>query len=427
MPRSVRRPVRRLAACLFCLSCAVASSHVAAQDLDAAIAGALGHSPVLDEANAGQAAADARVRQAEAERNPLLRLEGSAGVGRIDNGGFFGIAADDVIPLSVQLAAEMPLFTGGRVGSAVAQAGAGRDAARFGSQQARLEVALRAVGAYVEVLTARKLEARYQQLSVALAEAERQAALRFQAGEIASSDVAQARARGAEAEAGLAQAQGRRLSAEAAFQRLTDIVAGNLAPLPPLPAVPATLDEARELAQVGNPMLLQAAAAARASEAGVRSARAQAMPTVGAFAEAAHVADQFFPDYQADSVAVGLRGRWTLFSGGRTSAAVAVAEADADGSDARLRDVRQRVDGAVIDAWQDLRTAQRVVEASRLRAAAAAEALRGRRLEAQVGAVPTLAVLDAEREAAEADAALAEAEGLRLLASWRINALTGQF
>lgn len=417
--------MRRLAAILLCASCAVAGPPVAAQDLAAAITGALGHSPVLDEADAGQAAADARVRQAQAERNPLLRVDGSAGVGRIDNGGFFGIAAADVVPLSVQLAAEMPLFTGGRVGSAVAQAGAGRDAARFGAQQARLEVTIRAVGAYVEVLTARKLEARYQQLSLALAETERQAGLRFHAGEIASSDVAQARARGAEAEAGLAQAQGRRQSAEAAFERLTAIPAGDLAPLPALPAVPATLDEARELAQAGNPMLLQTAARSRAADAGVRSARAAAMPTVGAFAEAAHVDDQFFPDYRADSVAVGLRGRWTLFSGGRTSAAVAVASADADGSMARLRAAREEVDGAVIDAWQGLHTAQRVVEASQMRAAAAAESLRGRRLEAQVGAVPTLAVLDAEREAVEADAALAEAEGLRLLANWRINALIG--
>lgn len=418
--------MRRFAAILLCASCAVASPPVAAQDLTAAIAGALEHSPVLEEADAGRAAADARVWQAQVERNPLLRVEGSVGVGRIDNGGFFGMSADNVIPLSVQVAAEMPLFTGGRVGSAVAQAGAGRDAARFGAEQARLEVTLRAVGAYVEVLTARKLEARFEQMSVALAETERQAGLRFQAGEIASSDVAQARARGAQAEAGLAQARGRRLSAEAAFARLTTLSAADLAPLPAAPTVPATLDEARELAQAANPMLLQAAAAARATDAGVRSARAGAMPTVGAFAEAAHVADQFFPDYQADSVAVGLRGRWTLFSGGRTSAAVALALADADGSTARLREARQQVDGAVIDAWHGLNTAQRVVDATRMRAAAAAESLRGRRLEAQVGAVPTLAVLDAEREAAEADAALAEAEGLRLLASWRISALVGQ-
>jgi outer membrane protein len=39
--------------------------------------------------------------------------------------------------------------------------------------------------------------------------------------------------------------------------------------------------------------------------------------------------------------------------------------------------------------------------------------------------VPTLAVLDAEREAVEAEAALIEAEGKRHVAAWRLNALTG--
>ena len=411
---------------LLAATCAVAATPAAAQDLDAAIAGALAHAPLLAEADAGQAAAEARVRQAVAERNPLLRLDGSAGFGRIDNGGFFGISADEVVPLSVQAAAEMPLFTGGRLASAAAQAGAGRDAARHGVQQIRQEVILRAVGAYVEVLSARKVEARFRQFAAALATTARQAALRFEVGEIAASEMAQARARAAEAEAGLAQAEGRRINAEAAFERLTALPAGELAPLPTAPAVPASLEEARELALAANPLLLQAAAAARASDAGVRASRAAASPVIGAFAEAAHVADQFFPGYRADSMAVGLRGRWTLFSGGRTRAAVAIAQAEADGSAARLREARLQLDGAVIAAWQDLHTAARVLEATQLRAAAAAESLRGRRLEAQVGAVPTLAVLDAERDAAEADAALTEAQGLHLLAGWRLNALAGQ-
>ena len=79
----------------------------------------------------------------------------------------------------------------------------------------------------------------------------------------------------------------------------------------------------------------------------------------------------------------------------------------------------------VIDAWQGLDTANRTIAASEARVAAANEALRGTRLEAQVGAKPTLAVLDAEREATEAQAALLEAQGRRHVAAWRLNALTG--
>lgn len=411
------------------LSCAVAAppamAQEVAQDLAAAITDALGNAPTLAEAKAGEAAAKARLDRARAESNPLVKVEGSFGAGRIDNGGFFGITADNVTPLALQTTAEMPVYAGGRLSSAIDQARGGADMARFGAQQARLQTIMLAVSTYAEVLTSRKLEARFEQMTKALAETERQAGLRFRVGEIASSELAQAGARKAEAEAGLAQAEGRRASAEAAYQRLTGRLAGALAPLPDLPPVPPNLDEALNLARQNNPALHQAKAGVDVARAGVRAARAEGMPTVGAFAEAAHVRDQFFPGYKADSVAVGVRGRWTLWAGGRVSSQTRAAGADLDASEARLRQAEQALEGMVIDAWQGLATARRMTDASRLRRDAAAEALRGTRLEARVGAKPTLAVLDAEREAIEAEAALLQAEGMQTVAAWRLGTLTG--
>lgn len=416
--------MRRLHAALITLSCCLASPPAVAQDLAAAISGALANAPTLAEAEAGEAAAKARLDRAQAESNPLLRVEGSYGAGRIDNGGFFGITADNVSPLAAQATAEMPLYAGGRIASAIAQARGGADMARFGTEQARLQTIVRAVSTYAEVLTARKLETRYAKLVAALTETERQAGLRYRTGEIASSELAQARARKAEADAGLAQAQGRRISAEAAYQRLVGKPAGDLAALPQLPAVPSTLDEALDRARSSNPSLQQAKAGVDVARAGVRAAKAEGMPSVGAFAEAAHVRDQFFPGYKADSFAVGVRGRWTLWAGGRVAAQTRAADADLDASEARLRAADQTLEGMVIDAWQGLATARRMTQASQLRRDAAEEALRGTRLEASVGAKPTLAVLDAEREAIEAEAALLEAEGMQTVAAWRLNALT---
>jgi len=410
---------------LLTLSCIAAAPHAVAQDLATAITDALNNAPALEEANAGEAAAKARLDRARAESNPLLKVEGSYGAGRIDNGGFFGITADNVSPLALQATAEMPIYAGGRVSSAIDQARGGAEMARFGAEQARLQTIVLAVGSYSEVLTARKLEARYGQLARELAETERQAGLRFRAGEIASSELAQARARKAEADAGLAQAEGRRVSAEAAFQRLTGKPARDLAPLPNLPPVPPSIDEALDMARLNNPALRQAKAGVDLARAGVRSAKAEGMPAIGAFAEAGHVRDQFFPGYKADSVAVGVRGRWTLWAGGRVSSQTRAADADLDASEARLRQAELTVAGMVIDSWQGLATARRMTDASRLRRDAAAEALRGTRLEARVGARPTLAVLDAEREAIEADAALLQAEGMQTVAAWRLNALTG--
>lgn len=219
----MRRPIAFFAA----LSCVLCAPYAQAQDLAAAISGALSNAPTLAEAQAGEAAAKARLDRAKAEGNPLLKVEGSYGAGRIDNGGFFGITADNVSPLAAQATAELPLYAGGRISSAVAQARGGADIARFGAEQARLQTIVNAVSAYTELLTARKLEERYSKLATALAETERQAGLRYRTGEIASSELAQARARRAEADAGLAQAQGRRISAEAAYQRLIGSPAAN--------------------------------------------------------------------------------------------------------------------------------------------------------------------------------------------------------
>ena len=396
-----------------------------AQDLASAIADALAHAPAIVEANADEAMAGAKLDAARAEGHPLVSVQGQVGAGRINNGGFFGFTAQNVTPLAVQAGAEMPLYAGGRVAAAIDQAHGGVDMARLGLADARARTVVSAVAAYAEVLTARRIEDRFRQLVTALTEVERQAGLRFKVGEIPASELATATARRAEADAGLAGAEGRRISAEAQFHRLTGHDAGPLAPLPALPATPPTLDEAVDAAHQANPTLSQAEKGIAIARAGVRAARAESLPTLGAYAEATHTRDQFFPGYQADAFAVGIRGRWTLFAGGRTQAKIHEADAALDGSEARARDARYLIDSAVITAWSGLATAGRMVTASAARVAAADEALRSTRLEAKVGAKPTLAVLDAEREALAAQAAMIEAEGQRLVAAWQLNALTG--
>lgn len=417
--------MRRIATSLLATAAILAAPCALAQDLPTAIADALEHAPALDAAAAGEDAAKARLDRAKAERMPMLTVEGSAGQGRIDPGGFFGLTAANTTPVAVQATAQMPLWAGGRTGAAIDQAKGGVGIAKFQAEQARLETVVGAVAAYGEVLTSRQIENRFERTVTALAEVERHAELRFKTGEIPMSDLALARARKAEAEAGLAQAHGRRVSAEARYARLTGKAPGDLSPLPPPPPVPATLDEALDRARATNPMLAQAREATGIAKAAARGARAEGMPTIGLYSEAAHVRDQFFPGYKADSVAVGVRGRWTLFAGGRVASETRAADAGVAAAEANERAADQALEGAVIDAWQGYQTATQVAEAASLRALAAEETLRSTRLEAQVGAKPMLAVLDAEREAAQAEAARIEAESQRLVAAWTLNALTG--
>jgi outer membrane protein len=396
-----------------------------AQDLASAIADARTHAPALAVAAAEADAAAARVAQARAAAGPTARVEGSVGIGRLDPGGYFGLSAAGVTPSALQLVGEYPLYAGGRISAAIDQATARSKAAALGKDMARQNLTLGTVSAYAEVLTARQLVSSYRKLVDALVEIVRHTGLRYDVGDATGSEVAQAKARHAEGRAGLVQSEGRLTAAEARLERLTGAPVGALAPLPPPPAVPASLGEAVEAATRANVMLAQASASLDGAEAGVRAARASNRPTVGVFAEAGRIRDQFFPDYRNDNVTVGVRGRWTFFDSGAGGARVREAHASLSASEARLRLARDDVTQAVIEGWTGLDSAAKSLEAARDGDAAAREALRGTRLEVRSGARPPLAELDAERESIAATARLAEAQAAVQVAAWRLRLLCG--
>ena len=225
--------------------------------------------------------------------------------------------------------------------------------------------------------------------------------------------------------AGFAQAQGRRASAEAAYQRLTGKPAGDPAPLPALPLIPRTLDEALDMARTSNPALQQAKAGVDVARAGVRSAKAEGMPTVGAFAEAAHVRDQFFPGYKADSVAVGVRGRWTLWAGGRVAAQTRAADAELAASEARLRQADQTLEGMVIDAWQGLVTARRMSEASSCGAMPLPKRCGARGSKLRSAPSQRSPCLMQSAKLSKPKRRCFRPKAMRTVAAWRLNALTG--
>lgn len=398
---------------------------VQALTLDEAIAAAMTHAPQIAAARAESDAAAAHVREAQAGSLPTATVTGTIGWGRLDPKNFFGLGAADVTPRAAQVTIEQPLYAGGRVSAGIAQARAGNDAARAGEAATRSEMTAAVAQAYGDVLTSRRLVALHQELVTQMREIERQARLRYKAGESPSTDTSQAMARLAEAQAALAQAEGMAVSADARFANLTGLSPDGLAPLPANPALPASLDDALEAARAHNPWLAQAEAGLRAAQAAARGARAERLPTVGAFAEGAMVRDQFFPDYRADSATVGVRARWQLFNAG-TSARVAGSDGAVRAAQARLDAAEDQVKEQVIAAFQGVRTAELVEAASARQSEAAGQARASVAHEVRVGMKPQLDLLNAEREATAAATALARAQTDRIVAAYRLLSLVGQ-
>lgn len=411
---------------LTCLLASTAALPAQATTLDEAIAAAMNHAPDIEAARADADAADARIREARGHGLPGAVLSGTIGHGRLDPQGYFGLSSATVTPRAAQITIEQPLFTGGRVGAGIAQAKAGGEAARAGESLTRSQVRLATVEAYAAVLTARRMVMLYEQMTAQMTEMQRHARLRFDAGESPRTDVAQAAARLAEAEAALEAARGLHVSAAARFANLTGLTPRGLQPLPVSPALPDTLDAALDGARASNPALAQAEAALDAARAGAKGARAERLPSVGAFAEGATVRDQFFPDYRADGATVGVRARWQLFAGGRVAAKIAEADSATRAADARVRATRAAVDEQVIAAFQGVRSAALVEAAAARQAQAAAEARDSVRHEVRVGMKPPIDLLDAEREATAAAVNEARAQGDRIAAAYRLLALVGR-
>jgi outer membrane protein len=419
---------RRLAHLMLWLAAPLAVSGAAqATTLDEALAAAIAHAPEIAATDADADAAKARLEQAKAGRLPTATLSGTIGYGRLDPRGFFGLGAANVTPRAAQMTVEQPLFTGGRVSAGIDQARAGIAGAEAGQTGMRSQLVMAVTQAYGDVLTAARMVDLYGRLVTQTTEIERQARLKFRAGESPSTDVSQAVARLAEARAGLARAQGIQVSAKAHFRNLTGLEPVDLQPLPANPVLPATLDEAMDTAIRNNPALAQSEASLRGAQAAARGARAERLPTVGAFAEGATVRDQFFPDYRADSATIGIRARWELFSGGRVSGKVAETDSSVRAADARARAMRSQVEEQVISAFQDVRTAQLVEQAASDQAAAAAQALDSVAQEVRVGMKPQLDLLDAERESIAAEAGAARAGTDRIVAAYRLLSLLGRY
>jgi outer membrane protein len=392
--------------------------------LEEAQAAALASNPAIAEADARLDQARARVRQADGALLPTATIQGSVGTGRLDPKGYFGLQAADVTPSTALATLEQPLFAGGRIMAGRQGARSARTGAEASNRLTRSRLSVEVAAAYAGLATARReVDMRQSQLAM-MREIERQSGLRFKAGDAPSTDLSQARARLAEAEAGLEAARADAASAAARFAELTGLPGDDLAPIPPPPPVPDNREAAVAAALSANPALAASAGAAKAATAGAKAAKAEWLPMVGAYAEASRVRDQFFPDYAADQAVVGLRARWTLFDGSRQGR-IAEASAGANAARAAEAGARRSVEAAAISAWEGLTAARRMAEASARRRTAAAEALRATRLEVKVGMKPQLALLDAEREALDAEVMAIRADGAVLTAGWQLKALTG--
>lgn len=374
-------------------------------------------------------AADERVEQARSQRRPAIGLSADTGWTSIDQ----GAGAGDLSAQSVALSANQSLYRGGRINAAIAQAQAGVNAAREGLRAVEQRVLLEVIAAYMDVR--RDDEAvRIRENNVRVLSRQLEAAqARFDAGEITRTDVRQAEARLAGAEASHAAARAQLESSRAAYERVVGSAPEALAPEPPAPAAPGSLGEAMARARDANPQARAARFAEAAARQGVRVAAGALLPEASLSARMSYAWDDVSPvgpggvilrDRQ-DTATATARISVPLYEQGFARSAVRGAKLDENRARYQTDDAERAVAEQVTQAWHSYAASRTVIEASSKQVIAAQAALEGVEAELQVGQRTTLDVLDAEQELLNARLALVRSNRDAYVAVHALLAATG--
>lgn len=393
-----------------------------AESLADTMVAAYRHSALIEQNRAVLRAADEDVAASVAALRPVVEWVARQSASRTEGG-------TTVRSTSLSLGAQLTLYDFGRSQLAIDGAKEQVLATRQALVGVEQDILLAATVAYFDVREAIQ-QVGLQENSVDVLSSERQAAQdRFDVGEITVTDVALADAQLAATRAALAAANGQLEIAREAYLAVTGRQPGRLDSPPPLPNLPATLDEARQIAQRTHPAIGQSQRQAAAAEIGVAAAAAERNPTLSGTASVgvtrAPEASLGGRYGSRNSSSVGLELSQTLYSGGRLSAAHRRAMAQRDQARSALLNTARQISQQVGETWANIAVARAQITAINQQISAAQQAYDGVREEALLGARTTLDVLDAEQSLLEARADRISAESNLQLAHYQLLAAMG--
>ncbi|WP_343527094.1 TolC family outer membrane protein [Sphingomonas sp.] len=396
----------------------VSAAPASAETLRDAIAAAWDGNPELAAARARQEGLAETPDQARAAGRLTANATGSAGYDRLgyDSAGNRGGASSGVGSVS----ADLPIWTGGRVRSAVRAANGDVEAGGEALRDIEADVLERVVGAYADLL--------YTQQSVEVARVgierlDRQvteARSRYGLGQATRTDVAQLEAQRASVVSNLIDAEGAAATAAATYRAVVGRDAGTLEPdIAPPVSLPRSLADARTAAEASNPLLLAQRRRVEAATARIDQARAERAPAIdltGGYGRGVQASGGRWTGFDSAANA-GLSLRIPLLTGGLVASRVRQAEAmqRAERFDAETA-ARNAVRSADT-AWAALTAAEGRLKAGVEGLRAADLALKGVRAEYGFGLRSTIDILVADQSYRAAQLTVARA---------RVDVLTAQ-
>lgn len=326
------------------------------------------------------------------------------------------------------LTVEQPIFRGGRTLAAYSGAKNRVFADRENLRVMEQDVLLDTVTAYMDISQNQQLLELSRENAGAIGRQLDSSQDRFNYGEVTRTDVAQSQSRQALAKANVVQSEGNLNVSLANFERAAGFRPEGPMPIPKdVPELPASLEEAIELAEANNPDYLAATFQAEAADDDVDANKGRLLPSVslvGRLNRQQGAGITGLDDYNNDMVTVNVA--IPIFeAGGTVYSRVREAKGVARQRDYQARDAQQALIERVTRAWQDVETADAVIKERDAQIEASQVALSGVTEEQQYGTRTILDVLDAEQEFFNARVSRVRAERNWLVAVYALEAAIG--
>lgn len=398
------------------------------RNLTTALAETYLSNPTLVAQRANLRATDELVSQAVSGWRPTLQFTGSFGSTQSRSFAPFQVAENNARPIQGAISGTQPVFDGGRIWNRTRQAKAQVESARATLVQTEQQVLLDTVTAYMDVVRDRAVvELSVNNVGVLQRQLEA-ANARFEFGEITRTDVSQAEARLSRAESNLIQSEAALTASSAAFERVIGLPPGDLIAPPVLPNIPDTEQQALAIALDNNPSVQSAEANRKAAERAVAVAKGALLPRLDVRATASHIEDfqSAFSGSQSSSLQVTGNVTVPLYQGGAEYSQIRESKDRLSEARLRIAETRRQIEEQVAVAWEQLRSSQATIVASRQEVRANEIAFEGVTQEAQVGARTTLDVLDAEQELLDARVTLVRAQRDAYVAGFALLSAIGQ-
>ncbi|WP_338467212.1 TolC family outer membrane protein [Novosphingobium sp. ZN18A2] len=401
-----------------------------ADDLRDALLNAYQTNPTLQAARANQRATDEGVPIAKAPGLPSLN--GTATYTEYLKQSSVSFIAPKR-NLDVQAQATLPLYSGGAVKNSVRAAKTRVEAGRADLRGSESGVFSQVVASYMDVILQQAIVG-LNRNNVNVLKVNLQATSdRFEIGDLTRTDVAQSDSRLAIARAGLRNAEASLIGARETYLQVVGKPAKDLAPPPPLTGLPATPDDAVQVALDNNPDLLAAKQRSKAAGYDVKVAGSGRYPKISLYTSgdySNYLGSLSYPGVGTvpgqTTAQAGVRATIPLFQGGLPAAQQRQAQAREGAALEQEIGVERQVIASVRSAFSSWRAANDVIKMNETAVSAAQLSLEGVRAENSVGNRTILDILNAEQELLNAQVQLVTARRNAYVAGFNLLAAMGK-